>query len=313
MPEAARIECREFGHRCGDASPDLFSRTSDFRFFGRDGRLSHAILPAGPKGLKVARILSTGHAASFSEDARTALTIPLAGRSEVRLGRETCAVGAGDIFAVGPSERRSRLLPDAGGHYRSYTVLSATHREASSGSGRCWHLPDAASAGRLRQLLDLTFAAFTGPVPVSFRRAALFEALIADMFGDLLALPSRGETRPPYPVGQAGIVACAKDFMGASFADPLTTADIAAAAGVSPRHLQRAFAAVAGDSPLRLLSEMRLDQMRARLAAPSEGTTVTSAALESGLSHLGRCSEAYRRRFGELPSETLKRTRRRHG
>lgn len=43
------------------------------------------------------------------------------------------------------------------------------------------------------------------------------------------------------------------------------------------------------------------------VAAPGE--TVTSAATECGFFHLGHFSMSYRRHFGELPSETLRRSR----
>jgi AraC-like DNA-binding protein len=36
---------------------------------------------------------------------------------------------------------------------------------------------------------------------------------------------------------------------------------------------------------------------------------VSDAALDSGFVHLGRFAVAYRRRYGESPSETLRRTR----
>ncbi len=46
------------------------------------------------------------------------------------------------------------------------------------------------------------------------------------------------------------------------------------------------------------------------MAAP--GTTVTMVALDCGLAHLGRFSQEYSRKFGEAPSETLRRARLRY-
>ncbi|MDJ0862947.1 MAG: helix-turn-helix domain-containing protein [Gammaproteobacteria bacterium] len=48
----------------------------------------------------------------------------------------------------------------------------------------------------------------------------------------------------------------------------------------------------------------RTVQRTLRRSRPGE-TSVTQAALDRGFWHLGRFSEAYRVRFGELPSETL--------
>lgn len=39
------------------------------------------------------------------------------------------------------------------------------------------------------------------------------------------------------------------------------------------------------------------------------GSSVTSIALDWGFDHLGRFAASYKKRFGETPRETLKRTR----
>jgi transcriptional regulator GlxA family with amidase domain len=89
--------------------------------------------------------------------------------------------------------------------------------------------------------------------------------------------------------------------------EPLTVAEIANAVGVGPRALQAAFRASHGITPRQLLAEIRLEEARARLLAPEAEMTVTDAALASGFAHFGRFAAAYRERYGELPSETLRR------
>jgi transcriptional regulator GlxA family with amidase domain len=42
------------------------------------------------------------------------------------------------------------------------------------------------------------------------------------------------------------------------------------------------------------------------------GQTTTSIAYECGFGHLGNFAQVYRSRFGESPSETLRRSRGRH-
>nr|WP_281381563.1 AraC family transcriptional regulator [Conexibacter arvalis] len=97
----------------------------------------------------------------------------------------------------------------------------------------------------------------------------------------------------------------------ANLAAPLTVASLAAAVGVSVRTLQAGFARELGCSPSAYVRDLRLDRVHAELSAadPALGVHVTDVALRWGFSHLGRFSSSYARRFGELPSATLNRSR----
>ena len=62
-------------------------------------------------------------------------------------------------------------------------------------------------------------------------------------------------------------------------------------------------------APTAYLIRLRLHRVRRALLAARRGsTTVSSAALEFGFWHFGEFSRAYRDCFGELPSQTLRRT-----
>ncbi len=98
--------------------------------------------------------------------------------------------------------------------------------------------------------------------------------------------------------------------MHANADDALTVERIARAVGVGPRRLQAAFRSELGKSPREMLAEIRLENAHAVLLVPEAGTTVTDVALDSGFAHLGRFSAAYRQRYGESPSQTLRRARR---
>ena len=60
---------------------------------------------------------------------------------------------------------------------------------------------------------------------------------------------------------------------------------------------------------MMLLRRVRLARARADLEAPGRNTSVTNVAYDCGFSHLGRFAQEYARRFGESPSETLRRAR----
>lgn len=90
--------------------------------------------------------------------------------------------------------------------------------------------------------------------------------------------------------------------------EPLTIVDLAAHAGVSSRSLFAGFKRYRDTTPMLHLREVRLRRVREALLAGHTGqTTVTSEAMRWGFSHLGHFTAAYKRRFGESPSETLAR------
>jgi AraC-like DNA-binding protein len=89
----------------------------------------------------------------------------------------------------------------------------------------------------------------------------------------------------------------------------VTVSAIAARVGVSMRSLEAGFREWRQSTPTQYLRKIRLEAARAELLAPSESTTVTSAALGNGFFHLGRFSIHYRTAFGETPGQTLHRSR----
>jgi AraC-like DNA-binding protein len=98
----------------------------------------------------------------------------------------------------------------------------------------------------------------------------------------------------------------AERFIEAHATDNLNLEQIAAAAGVSSRALLKGFARFRETSPIRHLRDVRLEMAHLRLQedAPEAGR-VAAVAAECGFGHLGRFSQEYRNRFGELPSETV--------
>jgi AraC-like DNA-binding protein len=65
------------------------------------------------------------------------------------------------------------------------------------------------------------------------------------------------------------------------------------------------FKRVVGCSPSEYLMARRLDEAHQRLSNATQGSTVTSVAMELGFFELGRFATRYRQRFAEPPSATL--------
>jgi transcriptional regulator GlxA family with amidase domain len=113
------------------------------------------------------------------------------------------------------------------------------------------------------------------------------------------------------PNGHARIVQRARTYIEEHLADPISLDAIAMAAGTSTRTLNRAFADILGDTPQAYVRRLRLHRIRAALADDAEAVcTITLIANQWGIGETGRLSGRYRELFGELPSETLARSRR---
>lgn len=97
------------------------------------------------------------------------------------------------------------------------------------------------------------------------------------------------------------------DLMRDSTDRALTLTEIEIATGLSSRALQYAFRARFGVSPMewQRRERMVMAQIRLMQAAPSE--TITAVAHSMGFSSSSAFATLYKRHFGEMPSETLRR------
>ena len=98
----------------------------------------------------------------------------------------------------------------------------------------------------------------------------------------------------------------AREFLQAHADEPLDLAQLAASAGIGIRALQLGFRRHFDTSISEMLRDIRLAHLNARLAAASPTDSVTDIAFELGFTHLSRMASAYRAKFGETPSATLR-------
>jgi AraC-like DNA-binding protein len=97
-------------------------------------------------------------------------------------------------------------------------------------------------------------------------------------------------------------------FIDAHANQPVTIAEIAAVAGVTPRALQYAFRRHHGMTPIGYLRQIRLERAHHELhcAQPGDGVTVADVARKWGWAGRTQFTAVYRRRFGVPPSHTLR-------
>lgn len=98
----------------------------------------------------------------------------------------------------------------------------------------------------------------------------------------------------------------AKDYLRAHAHEPVSAEQLAQAAGVSMRSLYAGFKEYLGVSPMQYLRDLRMECARTELMS-GEACNVSGVALRWGFAHLGRFSNDYKLRYGETPSQTLRR------
>jgi transcriptional regulator GlxA family with amidase domain len=151
-------------------------------------------------------------------------------------------------------------------------------------------------------LWKVALQANPNPVLLANLRDALLTALVT---APSATSSSSRERTPPSPSG--AIVRRVEAYIDAHAREPLVLADLVAVAGVSARTLQVGFRAAHEMSPIAYVQQRRLARAREDLLSAAPGTTVAEVARRLGFVAAGRFSLAYRRCFGESPSQTLAR------
>jgi AraC-like DNA-binding protein len=124
------------------------------------------------------------------------------------------------------------------------------------------------------------------------------------MLAQALLLDAWREHGPVHHNASRASLQRVEEYAAAHLGDLITLGDLARVAGVSARSLQLEFHRRRGVPPMAWLREQRLERVRAELLRGVG--TVSEIALRYGFTHLGRFAEAYRQRFGEAPSQTLR-------
>jgi AraC-like DNA-binding protein len=283
----------------------LFDRVDRFRFVARRGAMmrtvSHLIGAA-----TVGRVESTGHDIALDERERGTILLPRRGRLVVEDGRRELQAGPGGAILLRPGFRTTRVRAGSEGDFLALVLLvpgKLCRPDDEEGSGRV--LPPVAenvSATALLQALGMAIEVLGRPDAGGLppRIVAGWDSMLTNLFGTLA-----GEAVPEGRAAPA-LVRRAEAFMRAHSDRPLTMPEVAAACGVGVRRLQGAFRALRGVPPQHALADVRLERARERLLAAARGTTVTEVAVSCGIMHAGRFAVAYRARFGESPSATMR-------
>jgi AraC-like DNA-binding protein len=99
-----------------------------------------------------------------------------------------------------------------------------------------------------------------------------------------------------------------REWIAASYREPVTLAAAASEACLSPFHYQRLFTRVFGESPHEFLTRVRVERARQLLVHDNEA--VTEICFDVGYQSLGSFSTLFRQQVGLAPSEFRRSLRR---
>lgn len=133
--------------------------------------------------------------------------------------------------------------------------------------------------------------------------------MCCELPGRIMQAIARAQGRCPdaHSAKRLAAISRAEAYIDQHASESIGVRDICRAADVSERTLQYAFHERFGMGPKEFLNASRLQAARRELrgADPHE-TSVAEVANAWGFWHLGQFAADYRRRFDELPSETLR-------
>lgn len=101
----------------------------------------------------------------------------------------------------------------------------------------------------------------------------------------------------------------AEEYIAAHWNQPITIEELARVTSASTRSLFHQFKRSRGQSPMAFVKDVRLQQARNLLERSDPATSVTEVAIACGFGNLGHFAKDYFKRFGERPSDTVKRSR----
>jgi AraC-like DNA-binding protein len=244
--------------------------------------------------------------------------VVLHGGGTLTTEREEVRLGPGDVHLASPS-----ILYDADLHECTFAVVQVPWAAVSTLAEEQTGLP--AAGLRFESLAPVTGAAGaiwsrtarfacrqlieSGDTEISSLLAQEMTQWVAAVM--LRTFPSTTMVVPYLPgPGWAppAAVRRAVEFMETHAGQPVTTDQIAAAAGVTARALRAAFRRHYGITPTGYLRGIRLERAHQELAGadPASGVTVRAVARRWGWFRPSVFTWAYRQRFGVPPGRTLR-------
>ncbi|MFD4600415.1 AraC family transcriptional regulator [Streptomyces sp. NPDC058464] len=245
------------------------------------------------------------------------VSTPLSGAMTIRSGRTERTLVAGDSVAI-DSYRPFSLSWETGCRLQTIRLSRRLVDEAAAAAGvACGGTVRFGLGGPVTPVTARSWLSVVGLIrrEVTERGEFTRSPLLTSQLTRLLAAALVGV----YPVvdadegGRPGSVLPrglrkAMELVERQPESDLTVAALAACASLSPRALQEGFRRHLDMTPMEFVRSVRLARAHEALtqADPHSGTNVADIAHQWGFGNLGRFARDYQRRYGRLPSRTLR-------
>lgn len=306
------------GHAASGFRSILFTRTDDFGFVTDDGRLTTRQYRLDSSGLRIGRVISTGHRVALSEDANATILMPRFGGLNISIARQVHELPAGRVALMPPQTRSTEAKAEGTGDFVGDIVMlpqaalnHIAHEIGASLPQGAFNRLDRAAAARLSIYLSSMLNELGRLEPV-LSKVVLgnMATLMRDLIADVMAGSDEDDEVWMHSGLERERVRRAEEMIRGRAHENLSIASLARDLGIGLRSLQLAFKRAYGKSPREYQARVRLDHVRMRLlTADPARESVTEIALDCGFTHLGRFACVYAQAFGEKPSETLRRPR----
>ncbi len=247
------------------------------------------------------------------------LQIAHRGRANSSIAGRTTDINEGQ-FAITPADVRSRTVCESGHErltlrlsepalmQRLTALLGAKPKgELTFEAAIAAAQPYAQSLSRLILFLMEQLNSTASQLPAAVCRELEQAVQLAFLYAGRHSFSHLLESQESMPA--SWVVRRIEEFIEAHWQEPISIDRLAAEAGVSTRAIFRAFERSRGYSPMAFAKAIRLQRAREMLTSGAPGVSVTAAALKSNFASPSRFAKDYREAFGELPSETILRTR----
>src|SRR4051794_33022563 len=241
------------------------------------------------------------HDHEFTPHWHDAYTIPVivAGAEGYRYGGSDYVAEAGSVPIINPGELHTgSKAVEAGWRYRVlYAPVNFIHELANEVGGKPgaqpWFAP-----GVIRDADLATRLACAHRLLESGDDALAAEAAMLDALSTLLVRYARTRPAATHVAPDDARVAIMKERLTGDLVEPITLAEVAQAAGLSPFHAARLFTRATGLPPHAWRNQVRLQRALAPLRA---GVSVTDVAAVSGFTDQSHFTRHFRRMFGVPP------------